>query len=169
MRDIKKMTQITMLISISILFHILESMVYLPIPIPGFKLGLANIVGLVALYSYGIKTMVQVNIFRVLLASLLRGALFGTAFWLSLGGVLCSMLASILAYKKTPMSMYGVSVASSVFHVIGQMIVVSLLYQQLLMGYLLPILVLLSIPTGLCIAYIGKEVSKRLTPSLHIS
>lgn len=162
MRDIRKMTQVTMLISISILFHILESMVYLPIPIPGFKLGLANIVGLVALYHYGVHTMIQVNLFRVLLASLLRGLLFGTAFWLSLCGVLCSMIAAIIAYKKTPMSFYGVSVASSVFHVIGQMIAVSFLYQQLLMGYLLPILMLLAIPTGIGVAYIGKEVQKRL-------
>ncbi len=162
MRDIRKMTQVTMLISISILFHILESMVYLPIPIPGFKLGLANIVGLVTLYHYGVHTMIQVNLFRVLLASLLRGLLFGTAFWLSLCGVLCSMIVAIIAYKKTPMSFYGVSVASSVFHVIGQMIAVSFLYQQLLMGYLLPILMLLAIPTGIGVAYIGKEVQKRL-------
>ncbi len=165
MRDIRKMTQVTMLISISILFHILESMIYLPIPIPGFKLGLANIVGLIALYQYGIHMMIKINIFRVILASLLRGLLFGTAFWLSLCGVVCSMIAALIAYKKTPMSFYGVSVASSVFHVIGQMIAVSFLYQQLLMSYLLPILMILAIPTGIGIAYLGQEVWKRLNIS----
>ena len=47
MSKTKKMTTITMLIAISILFHMIESMIPIPVPIPGFKLGLANIVGCV--------------------------------------------------------------------------------------------------------------------------
>ena len=62
---------VTMLVAISILFHLIESMIPIPVPIPGFKLGLANIVGLIALYLYDEKIMLSVNLMRVLLASLL--------------------------------------------------------------------------------------------------
>lgn len=98
--DTKRMTTITMLIALSIVFHMVESMIPVPVPIPGFKLGLANIVGLIALYLYGARVMLEVNLMRVVFASLLRGVLFGTGFWLSLCGVILSSLACIIAYKK---------------------------------------------------------------------
>ena len=160
MSKTKKMTTITMLVAISILFHMVESMIPVPVPVPGFKLGLANIVGLVALYIFDAKVMLSVNLMRVLLASLLRGILFGTGFWLSFVGVILSSIACIIA-KKSPMSIYGVSVAGSVFHSIGQVIVVTIIYQQFFMQAVLPILILLGIPTGLFIAHIAKAVIKR--------
>lgn len=160
--QIKRMTMIAMLLSLSILFHMVETMIPIPLPVPGFRLGLANIIGLLALYLYGARVMLSVNFMRVLLASLLRGTLFGTGFWLSLAGVLLSCIACILAYKKTPMSIYGVSVAGSVFHAVGQVIVITWLYQQFFMQAILPLLILLGIPTGLCIAYIAQETLKRV-------
>ena len=98
----QRMTTITMLTAVSILFHMIESMIPVPVPVPGFKLGLANIVGLIAYYLFDARVMLSVNIMRVVLASLLRGMLFGTGFWLSMCGVLLSTLACILA-RKTPM------------------------------------------------------------------
>lgn len=121
----KKLTYITMLVAIAIIFHMVEGMIPIPIPIPGFKLGLANIVGLIALYKFDSKVMLGVNFMRVMIASLLRGMIFGTGFWLSLCGVTLSSFAAIIAKKKSPMSIFGVSIASSVFHVIGQMIAVT--------------------------------------------
>lgn len=156
------MTTITMLVAISILFHMVESMIPVPVPVPGFKLGLANIVGLIALYLFDGKVMLEINLLRVLLASLLRGTLFATGFWLSVCGVLLSSIAMIIAYRKTGMSMYGVSVAGSTFHAIGQVIAVTFIYQQFFMQAILPLLILLGIPTGLMMAYIGKAVEKRI-------
>ena len=151
---------VTMLVAISILFHLIESMIPIPVPIPGFKLGLANIVGLIALYLYDEKIMLSVNLMRVLLASLLRGILFAPGFWLSLSGVLLSSCAAILAKKYSSMTRFGVSCASSAFHVIGQ--VITFIYNQFLMGALLPILLLLSIPTGLFTGYLAGQVLERL-------
>lgn len=158
----KKMTTITMLIAISILFHMVESMIPLPLPVPGFRLGLANIVGLIALYMFDWKIMIEVNLMRVLLASLLRGTLFGVGFWLSLCGVALSCLIMILARKASPLSIYGVSVAGSVFHSIGQVIAVTYIYQQFFMQAVLPILILLGIPTGLMMALLADMVLKRI-------
>lgn len=157
----QRMTTITMLTAVSILFHMIESMIPVPVPVPGFKLGLANIVGLIAYYLFDARVMLSVNIMRVVLASLLRGMLFGTGFWLSMCGVLLSTLACILA-RKTPMSIYGVSVAGSNAHAIGQVIAVTLIYQQFFMQAILPVLILLGIPTGLFVAHVAKAVLKRI-------
>ena len=162
MSKTRNMTMITMLIALSIVFHMVESMVPVPVPIPGFRLGLANIVGLIALYLFGARIMLEVNFMRVVLASLLRGTLFGTGFWLSLCGVALSTMAGICAKKKTGMSIYGVSVISSVFHSIGQVMAVTFIYQQFFMQAILPLLTLLAVPTGLLIAYIAKAVLKRI-------
>ena len=99
---------------------------------------------------------------RVVFASLLRGVLFGTGFWLSLCGVILSSLACIIAYKKSPMSIFGVSVAGSVFHAIGQVIAVTFIYAQFFMQAILPLLILAGIPTGLLIAFIASQVLKRI-------
>lgn len=151
-----------MLVAIAIIFHIIEGMIPIPVPIPGFKLGLANIVGLIVLYMYGGKTMLGINFMRVIIASLLRGFIFGTGFWLSLCGVTLSSFAAIFVKKYSPMTIYGCSVASSVFHVIGQMVAVTIIYQQFLMGALLPMLILLAIPTGIGVGYLSKLVLKRI-------
>lgn len=156
------MVNITMLIAISILFQLIEASIPLPLVVPGFKLGLANIVGLIALYLYDPKVMLEVNILRVILASLLRGLLLGTSFWLSFSGVICSTFVAILAYRYSKLSIYGVSVISSVFHAIGQVIAVTVIYQQFLMQSILPILIILAIPTGLMTAKIGNEVKRRM-------
>ncbi len=100
----KQMMNITMLIAISILFHLIEATIPLPLPIPGFKLGLANIVGLVALYMYNAEVMLSVNLMRVLLASLMRGILFAPGFWLSLCGVLLSSIVAICAKRNSSMT-----------------------------------------------------------------
>lgn len=156
------MTQITMLVALSIVFHMVESMIPVPIPVPGFKLGLANIVGMVALYLFDEKVMLKVNLMRVVFASLLRGMLFGTGFWLSLTGVLLSSIAVMVAYRITPMSIYGTSVCGSVFHAVGQVIAVTLIYSQFFMQAILPLLILTGIPTGLFIAAVAKQVLKRI-------
>lgn len=162
MNRTKRMTTITMLVAISILFHMIESMIPVPVPVPGFKLGLANIVGLIALYLFNGKVMLEINLMRVVVASLLRGTLFATGFWLSLCGVILSSIAMILAYRFSKMSMYGVSVAGSTFHAVGQVIAVTWIYQQFFMQAMLPLLILLGIPTGLMMAYIGRAVEKRI-------
>lgn len=162
MSKTQRMMYVTMLSALAILFHMVESMIPLPVPVPGFKLGLANIIGLIALYRFGFAAMMEVNVMRVVIASLLRGIIFNTPFYLSLGGILLSSVAAYAAMKKSPMSIYGVSVASAVFHCIGQVIVVTWIYSQFLMASLMPILLILAIPTGLCTGYISSMVLKRI-------
>ena len=63
MRNTKKLTMVAMMIALSVVFHTVEGMVWNPAEfvVPGFKLGLANIVGLIALFKFDSKTMITVN------------------------------------------------------------------------------------------------------------
>ena len=87
MKRVQKLTLFAMLCALAIVFHYVESMVVIPLPVPGFRLGLANILSLIALYYFDARALFTIGIVRVLFASLLSGMLFATSFWLSLAGM----------------------------------------------------------------------------------
>lgn len=162
MKRVQKLTLFAMLCALAIVFHYVESMVVIPLPVPGFRLGLANILSLIALYYFDARALFTIGIVRVLFASLLSGMLFATSFWLSLAGMLLSALAMTIARRCSCFSIYGESVLGSAAHCVAQVMVVTWIYQQFFMQALLPILVALSIPTGLLIAMLADQVLKRL-------
>ncbi len=162
----RRLSLLTMLLAMSILLHMMEPS--LPIPIPGVKLGLANIIGLITLYLFGVEEMFTVNIMRVLIASLLRGIIFGTGFWLSLAGVLLSSTMVIILRRYTKMSIVGLSVASATFHCLGQIVVICYLNSTWLMVYWLPIMWLTAVPTGILTGSLAFQVLKRLTKGVAL-
>lgn len=162
MKRVQKLTLFAMLCALAIVFHYVESMVVIPLLVPGFRLGLANILSLIALYYFDARALFTIGIVRVLFASLLSGMLFATSFWLSLAGMLLSALTMTIARRCSCFSIYGVSVLGSAAHCVAQVMVVTWIYQQFFMQALLPILVALSIPTGLLIAMLADQVLKRL-------
>lgn len=160
---IRKMTTITMLLAMSIVFHMLEPAI--PLPVPGVKLGLANIFGLIALFLFGVKEMLGINFMRVLIASLLRGIIFGTGFWLSLSGVVLSSLVVIVFYRYTKLSIVGLSVAAAAFHNLGQILAITVIWSSIFLIYWLPPMIWLSIPTGILTGTLAKEAIRRVDKS----
>lgn len=158
--NVKKLMIITMLMAMSIVFHIVEPV--LPIPVPGVKLGLANIIGLIALFMFGVKTMFAVNVSRVMIASLLRGILFGTGFWVSLSGVVLSTAVVALLFKSNKFSIVGLSIAAAAFHNMGQIFMIMFIYASVFMIYWMPPLIWLSIPAGLLTGTLAAGVLSRL-------
>ena len=128
----------------------------------------ANIVSLFALYAYSPKDMVIVTTGRIFLASLLQGTLFSIAFLLSVSGGLLSMFAMILAYRSKIFSIYGVSVLGACFHNVGQVLAITYIYQQYFMQLFLPILLALSIVSGLCIALLTRQILLRMKGKLGL-
>lgn len=154
------MTLVTMLLAGGVFIHMLEPAV--PLGVPGVKFGLANTIGLITLELFDEKTMIRVNLMRVLISTLLRGIIFGVGFWLSLFGVVLSTFAVIILRKTTPLSMIGLSVASATFHNIGQIIALIFINRIWAMIYYLPVLLLTGIPTGILTGYIVMQVLDRL-------
>jgi len=157
--ELKKLTRLSMLLALSVVLSLIESMV--PIIngiIPGVKLGLANIVVLVALYIYGFKDALSLTILRVFLIGILRTGLFGITFFFSFSGSIFSICAMVIFKKYTKLSIIGVSIIGSVFHSIGQILIASIILNNANVMYYLPWISLFSIFTGIIVGYISKEI-----------
>ena len=151
----KKEIRLSMLLSISIILNILES--FIPIfNFPGIRIGLANTITLIVLYTYGSKDAIYISILRVLLVGILRTGLFSIAFYFSLFGSIFSVISMII-FKKTKLSIIGVSIVGSIMHNVGQIIAALFLINTNLIYYM-PILLITSIITGTIIGFISKEL-----------
>ena len=98
----------------------------IPLPLPGVKPGLANIVTLIVLARYGWRTAAWVSLLRVLAGSLLLGSFLAPGFFLSLSGALCS-LAVLAASRHLPQRWFGPvthSILAAVAHIAGQLLLV---------------------------------------------
>lgn len=167
-RNTKRMMYITMLIAMSVLLHFVESLIPIPVPILGVKLGFANIISLITFYMFGFPVMVGVNVARVIMASLLRGVLFGTPFWMSVAGVTLSTIAiGIAGHFLKEGNEVIVSVCSSIAHIVGQIIMAYFIMGTTLIFYYFPIMLLLSIPTGIFTGVIARQVLKRIGKSFR--
>jgi len=105
-----------LLVGLGVVLHRLE--VFLPLPSPWIKLGLANIMTLIALVFLGFKEAVTVTVLRVILGSMVGGTFLGPTFFLSLAGGLAGAVTMGLVYGKGsgPLSLVGVSVAAAFSH-----------------------------------------------------
>ena len=157
----RKMVYLALLSAIAIVLHTVEAAIPVPLPV-GAKLGLANIISLVVIHLYGIKEMFIVNIFRVLVSSLLTGIFMKNPFFISCGGVFLSSLALAIIYKFVKLPMVSTSIVSAIFHNIGQVAVVAFIFSFAgIMVYVLPLLIT-SIPTGILTGLVAIEILKRV-------
>ena len=117
------------------------------VPLPGIKLGLANIVTLVALYLFKTKYAFMILIPRCVLGAMFGGGLTGFVFSLC-GGILAMLTMSQV--KKIPLfSIYGVSVLGAAAHNIGQILASMVLMRSVYVGGYLPYLLIVAVFTGL--------------------
>lgn len=158
----KRFTILALLSAMAITVNLFETMA-IP-PIAGvFRVGLANIIALVAIKVLGVKEMIVVNGMRVMIGTLMSGTFLGSYFWISLGGVCLSVLALILC-DKLDSSLLFTSVLSAIGHSLGQVFVVMVFYNQPLIMVILPYFLALSIPTGLFTGFISKLAIERVKP-----
>jgi len=88
--------KIALLVAISCVLQISESLI--PHPIPGLRLGMANMVTLVALVVLGFRPALEIAIFRTILSSIIMGTFMSPTFVLSLSGALISTLVMGFLY-----------------------------------------------------------------------
>ena len=159
--NIQKCARLSMLTAVAIVLNIFES--FIPFfNIPGFKIGLANIITLSVLYVYGIKESIYVSILKILVVGILRTGLFSTTFLFSLSGAILSLIMMFIAKKINIFSIIGVSIIGSISHSIGQIIMAYLILKNNSVYVYLPILLLISIVTGILVGIISKEIVKYL-------
>ncbi len=157
----KKFVYVTLLAAMAISINVLES-TFIPAMPFGIRFGLANIIALITIEMFGVKEMLIVNAMRVVIGSLLRGTIFGSTFWISLGGVCISSLVIIICKKLLKLPIISTSMLSAIGHSVGQVLMVSFIYTQTSMVAIIPYLLISAIPTGILTGYVSLEANKRL-------
>lgn len=150
--NLSKMTNLAVLVTFAVVIHTVEAALPLPMPVPGVRLGLANMITLLAILLYGARSGFVVAVLRTVVGSLIGGTFLGFGFWLSLaGGVTCTavMALAVLLMEKGVLSIISVSVLGAASHNLAQLTVAAAVIGSatLLRGYL-PLLLLLAVPTG---------------------
>ena len=122
----KKLTELAFLTALALIIFIVELQIPNTVPIPGVKLGLANIITVFAVYHYRASEVFLIVICRILLASFFSGNMMSLIYSLS-GGLLC--LAGMLLLKRVLSEKYiwVCSVLGAVLHNIGQTTVACLI------------------------------------------
>ena len=111
-----------MLTAVALIIFVVELQIPNPIPIPGAKLGLVNIITVYAVYQYRAKEVFLIVIVRILLGAFFSGNMMALLYSLA-SGLLC--LTGMLFLKKVIPQKYIwlCSVFGAVFHNLGQTIV----------------------------------------------
>lgn len=145
-----KMIYMSLLVGMALILFIIEGMIPMPFITPGAKLGLANLVIMIAVYTLGsYKEAFTVLFLRLLLSTMLGGSL-STLMYSAAGGILSFVIIIIVKELGGKyVSIIGVSAAAAVFHNIGQLIVASLILKNIGIFLYLPILSIAGIGTGI--------------------
>ena len=148
MSKTKRLTLCAVLIALALALSYTERFIPLQmvVPLPGVKLGLANIVTLVALYLLGPKEAFAILVPRCILGAVFGGGITGLLFSLT-GGVL-AMAVMILAKKVPIFSVYGVSILGAAAHNVGQILAAMVLMNSLHIGAYLSYLLVVALFTG---------------------
>ena len=144
----KQLTLCALLTAMALALSYLENFfpLALAIPIPGVKLGLANVVTLFALYILGPTQAMMILFSRCFLGAVFAGNLNALIF--SLLGGFTAMVAMILLSRVRKLSVYGVSVGGAAAHSCGQVAAAILTLGNTAPLYYLPILLGVSLFTG---------------------
>lgn len=147
--------------TIALIIFVVESAIPAIVPIPGVKLGLANIVTLILILNKMPKEAAAVLLMRITLASIFAGQMMSFIFSI-FGGFACLIAMTIVHRFAGSERIWFTSVIGAIFHNIGQMIAAVLTLQSLNVLYYMPFLLISGIITGLftglCALYFHKHI-----------
>ena len=143
-----------------LIFSYIETLIPVNFGIYGVKLGLANLIIVVALYKIGIGEAFLLSVVRVVLSGFLFGNYFSIIY--SLAGGMLSLAVMSLLKRSGGFSVMGVSIAGGVFHNIGQLIVAMLVVETFSVIYYVPVLLTAGMLAGLVIGIAANGMLRRL-------
>ncbi|WP_087065622.1 Gx transporter family protein [Intestinibacillus massiliensis] len=161
---IKRIALCGLFTSLALILSLVERMVplNLVVPVPGIKLGLANVVTLFALTAMRKREASAILLCRVTLASIFAGSVTSFLFSLFGGFLALGVMALLLRREGRWFSLFGISVAGAAAHNIGQVCAAMLVLGTAdVLGYL-PLLLLTSIPMGLLTGLVCRTVLNHL-------
>jgi len=162
----KKLALIALLTAIALIIFIIEAQIPMPVPVPGVKLGLANIITLFALF-YKKEKFSNNDVFIILLCRIVLGAFFtGRIIVLaySLTGGMLGLVAQILIKRSvTNKQIWVCGVVGGILHNVGQILAAIIITGTPAIAAYLPILIISGILTGLLTGITAQIVVERLS------
>lgn len=154
MKPSKKVAYYGIFAALAILMGYVEMLIPVVVAVPGIKLGLANVIVLIALYFMGTKAAFFISFIRIFIVGLLFAGFAGLLY--SLAGAGLSFFVMIFMKKIKVFSIIGVSAAGGIFHNIGQIVLAALVVNNIKLFYYLPILLISGIITGIVTGIVAK-------------
>lgn len=157
------MMVMALMVALGVILHRFEAL--LPLPSPWIKLGLANLMTLIALVFLGFKEAVIVTFLRVVLASILGGTFLGPTFFLSLVGGLAAILIMGMLYRigKKHISMIGISIFGAYTHTLTtSLCVYYFLIRESSFFSLLPFFFSFALLTGILTGSIANTLTRQM-------
>ena len=143
----RKLTTLSLLCAIALTIFMVEAQIPPLVPIPGIKLGLANIVTVFTVFAIGAKEGALVLFVRIFLGAVFAGN-FSTIFYSAAGGA-CAIGVTILLRKiLTKKQLWVTGVLGAIAHSIGQMAMAVALTSTPGLVVYLPVMIVVSILTG---------------------
>lgn len=162
----KKLTLLALFTTISLAVYAIESAIPPLVPIPGIKLGLANIITLILLKHYSLRDALEVLLARILLSALVFGQALSLIY--SLAGGIVSLFIMVLTMKLLQKKMsYLTGAMGGIAHNMGQLTVAFAITATPGVFGFLPFFLLSGILTGLFTGLCAEAASKYLIPHLR--
>ena len=165
----KKITRLGLLTAIALTIFLVEAQIPPVVPLPGVKLGLSNIVTVFVVFTMGAGEGVLVLAARIFLGAVFAGN-FSTIFYSAGGGALAILITILLRKILRENQLWVAGCLGAVGHSLGQMAVAVLLTGTPALVVYLPVMIAVSIVTGLftglCAQFLvnrGKKIWKKTT------
>ena len=157
----KRLTTDALLLTAALIIFIVEAQIPPVVPVPGVKLGLANIITVYAIWRVGPKDAFLILIARIILGSVFAGQT--VSFLYSLGGGLLCFAAMLLVRRILKEDQLWVaSVIGAIFHNVGQTIVAIAVFGTVNVAFYFPVLLLSGIVTGVFTGVAAQALVRRM-------
>ena len=150
-RGTRELALCGMLAAMAMVFSYIESLLPIPYPFPGMRLGFANIAIISALYLYGARDAFIINIIRIVLSFVLGFA----------GGMVSTAVMSLLK-KSNKINIVAVSAVGGVCHNITPVIVAMILLSTPTLVFMTPIFIVLGVITGVVCGAVARLFVKHV-------
>lgn len=159
--DTKRLTKMALLTTIALIIFTVEAQIPVLVPIPGVKLGLANVVTVYAAFTMRPSETLMILVTRIVLGSMFAGNVLSMLYSLG-GGLLCLAVTLLLTRVLTKDQIWVASVVGAVFHNLGQTLVAFLVMQTVVVVAYLPHLLVCGVITGLFTGLVAQTATKHL-------
>lgn len=162
---LKRLTRAALLTAVALTIYLVELQIPTPVPIPGVKLGLANIITVVSMMLLGPVDTLMILIARILLGGMFSGQIISLAYSLA-GGALCYLTMLLLRKRITRTQIWVMSVIGAIAHNIGQILVAMAITKTAALIVYLPILMVSGILAGLFTGFAAQFTAIKLDGKL---